>query len=163
MSGQRCAPGGACACATTAPCTAPSVRTRLVIGSERAGFPTRWQWVDSMPTSFDDPTASADYRVCVETADDGFTETALHGSEWRATRTGFRYRSATGPVRSMVLKSTAAKTIVTTSLAPTAAFSLPLTSPVRVRLVRTGANPACFEAEFANPLVNTESRYVARE
>ena len=60
-----------------------------------------------MPTSFGDPTAGTDYRICVETADGGVTETALHGSEWRATRTGFRYRSATGPIRRMVLKSTA--------------------------------------------------------
>jgi hypothetical protein len=49
------------------------------------------------------------------------------------------------------------------SLAPTAFPALPLTTPVRLRLVRVGAFPACFEATFANPAVNSPRRFLATE
>lgn len=163
VSGERCTSPVACACATGAPCTRPDGRTRLLVRSEGGSLPTRWQWVVSTPTTFGNPTLNANYQICVETADGGFTELAPHGSDWRATRTGFRYRQAAGPIRTLVLKSTAKKTVLTASLVPASTPALPFTSPVRVRLLQTNGTQACFEAEFADPIVNTATRYLAAE
>lgn len=163
VSGQRCAPGGACSCATTAPCTIADGRTRLVIRSENGGSPTRWQWVDKSPAVLADPSADTDYQICLETADGSVVAMAMHGSDWRATRTGFRYRPSSGPIRNLLIKSTPKRTVIAASLVPDSALALPSNSPIRVRLLRTTGTPACFEAEFENPIVNTATRYLAIE
>ncbi len=164
VSGRRCAPGSGCACATDAPCTLPDSRARLVIRAGNHSAPTRWWWTHSgMPPSFGDPTTSSDYQLCVETSGGSFIEVALHGNGWRATRSGFRYRADSGVVRKLVLRSTAKKTVVAASLVPAALPALPLAAPVRVRLVRTDADPVCFETEFTSPTANTSSRYRATQ
>jgi len=163
-TGRRCLPDTACACATAAACARPDAGARLVIRAEATHAPTRWVWSDpDVAHDFGDPTASSDYRICVETADEGYVEMAPHGSTWRRTRTGFRYRPTSGLIRSLMLKTTARKTVIMASLVPTDGITLPADTPLRVRLVRTGNPPACFEAEFANPRVNTSTRYLAVE
>lgn len=164
VSGRRCAAGTACACAIATPCTRPDRDARLMIRSDGSGVPTRWQWSHSaMPSSFGDPTVASDYRFCLETADGGYVEEAPHGSSWRATGTGFRYRPGSGVVRTIALKTTAKKTVIRASLVAGSLPTLPSTGPVRLRLVHTGPVPVCFEAEFATPRVNTSSRYLATE
>jgi len=162
-SGRRCAPGTACACAIATPCMRPDRGARLMIRSDGSGVPTRWQWSHSMPSRFGDPTATSDYRICLETADGGYVEEAPHGGRWRATGTGFRYRPRGGGLRAIALKTTAKKTVITASLVADALPTLPSTGTVRLRLVHTGPVPMCFESEFANPSLNTSNRYLATE
>ena len=162
VSGRRCA-GGTCACASSASCTTADSRTRLVIRSDNGGSPVRWQWVASSPTVLGDPTANADYQICVEKADGSVIATATHGSDWRPIRAGFRYRPSAGPIQRLLVKSTSKRTVVAASLLPDAALALPSSSPIRVRLLRTTDPPLCLEAQFANPTVNTTTRYLAVE
>lgn len=163
VSGQRCAADGDCACATSAPCITADTRTRLVIRNVDGSSATRWHWVDKSSASLGNPTADADYQICVETADGSVVAMAMHGSDWRATRTGFRYRPSAGPIRSLLVKSTATRTVIAASLLPDSALALPSGAPIRVRLLRTTGTPACFEAQFANPIINTATRYLALE
>lgn len=163
VTGQRCAPGTACACSTTATCTAPDM-SRIAMRVRGDGTPTRWEWLHApLSTGLGDPLAGDDYRLCVETADGGYAQLVGHGDGWRATRSGFRYRATSGIVRTMVVKSTPKKTLVSATLSAASPPPLPTTSAVRVRLVRAGEMPICIEAEFSQPSVNTSTRYIATE
>src|SRR5262249_12475279 len=136
--------------------------SRVAIRTKDGQALARWTWRDPSPSvSFGDPTASTDFQLCIETTAAGYTGTVPHGSAWRATRSGFRYRSASGTVRSLDLKSTATKTMIRAAVIPDALPPLPATTMLRIRLLRPGATPTCFEAEFAHPRVNTATRYIA--
>jgi cysteine-rich repeat protein len=170
VSGRRCDPVIGCACAAGAACTESDTTSHFSAAVDRSGVRTRWRWGESLRMlNLGDPTMGSDYRVCMETAAGSFVEVALHGSKWRKTRAGFRYSDPGGPIRRLWLKEKdnvaflPSRVSFAMSLAPTAFPALPLTTPVRLRLVRVGAFPACFEATFANPAVNSPRRFLATE
>ena len=51
------------------------------------------------------------------------------GRGWRRTPTGFRYRSHSGPIRNVMLKTTAKKSTIMASLVPTSGSPLPAGAP----------------------------------
>jgi len=163
VTGQRCAPGTACACATTATCTAPDM-SRIAMRVRIGGTPTRWQWLHApLPGGLGDPLANDDYQLCVETTGGGYTQLVGHGEGWRAMRSGFRYRGTSGIVRTLVFKVAPKTTLVSATLSANTPPALPTASAVRVRLVRTGEMPICIEAVFTQPSVNISTRYIATE
>jgi cysteine-rich repeat protein len=163
VTGQRCVPGSSCGCNVATSCTAAEM-SHVAIRVKTGGALTRWQWVSAPATaSFGDPMTETDFQLCVETAATGYTATVAHGSGWRATRSGFRYRSTSDIVHSLVLKATAKKTVISASLLPDVLPMLPASTPLRIRLVRGGTTPACFEAQFADPSVNSATRYIATQ
>jgi len=161
--GRRCALEG-CPCAPTVACTPADHGARLVVRMRDGSSRIRWRWTHSpMPVSFSDPTATTDYQFCVETASGGSVHMAPHGGGWRATESGFRYAARAGMVRQLSLTSTAKKISLAASVKTDAAPTPPFSPPVRVRLLHAGTAPACFEADFATPTMNTAGRFRATE
>lgn len=151
-----CVPGGlSCMAAESA---------RLAIRAKNGQLPTRWhsRHTGAVP-HLGDPTASTDYRVCLETPGGEYIEVAPHGSGWHATRLGFRYRGTSGAVRRLSVSCRPEGVSLAVSLIPGSAPALPLATPVHIRLVREGSVPACFEATFASPTVNESNRFRATE
>src|SRR5262245_17761045 len=153
---QACVPGGlSCTVADAA---------RLVVREGDGRASGRWHWVHAGPAAdFGDPTANTDYRLCIETPGGLYAEAVPHGSGWRATRHGFRYRDDSGAIRRLSLSAGPGKASLLASLDSGSAPAPPLPTPVRVRLIRDGATPACFEAPFASPTVNEPGRFRATE
>lgn len=164
VTGRRCDPVLGCACDLGVACVSSDVSTRILAYDDEGDLRTRWRWGHSaMPVNLGDPTVGTDYRLCLQTPDGGFTEAALHGSNWRKTRKGFRYTDDVGPIRRLRVQSKSNGVSFTASLVPTAPPSLPLTVPVSLRLMRLGVQPLCFEATFDDPTVNTSQRFRAKE
>jgi hypothetical protein len=184
VSGHKCAEGGPCGgtptptasptptrtptppdCASDVPCATPDSGTRLAIRFRNGRSLIRWRWAQSsMASGFGDPIGTSDYQLCLETAGGSFSQTIPHGSGWRSTHSGFHYASSSGSVRTVRLRSSAEKTVVTTVVDTSAAPSLPLSMPVRMRLVQgSGPSTLCFESEFASPAVNDVQRFRANE
>ncbi len=169
VTGRRCTPADPCvtgvsACDTEVPCTSPDRGARLTIRMRHGELTVRWRWSHSAtPTDFADPTADADYRLCLDTPAEGFLEGAPHGSAWRSNRWGFRYADSSGPIRRLLLKDAPKKTMLGALVVPQGALTLPLATPVRVRLIRTQPSGMCFASEFASPNANTATRFRATQ
>lgn len=170
LTGKRCDPVIGCACAADKPCTASDTSTSLSVVEDANGVRVRWRWdALAMDASFGDPTLDTSYRVCLETAAGSFVEVALRGSNWRKARRGFRYSDANGPVKRLWLRRGVQIAFLPTrvslavTLNPNATPSLPLTAPVRLRLLRHRIPSHCYEATFDNPIVNTSSKFRATD
>ena len=139
--------------------------SRLAIRFRGGHSVIHWRWTHSVtPVDFGDPMSSSDYQLCLESAGGTFSQTIGHGDGWRPTNSGFRYTSSNASVRSVNLKASSHKVVVAAGIDTTAAPALPLSTPVRLRLVRgSGPSAVCFEAEFASPSVNDDRRFRATE
>lgn len=165
VSGRRCDPVRGCGCDVDVACVTPDRGTRLAAVMRGDKLLTRVRWNHSdLPPTLDDPMGLDVYRVCMRTAGGWFAETALSGNNnWSRTRTGFRYVDVDGPFRRLWLQETESQAAVSALLIPLAPPSLPLRTPVTLRLIRFGPDPACFETTFDEPIVNTAQRFHARD
>jgi hypothetical protein len=117
-----------------------------------------------MSADFGNPMLDTVYHLCLETAAGMHVETIPAGLGWSTTRSGHLYKSRATAVRKIVAKSNSHQTSLSASLRPSAAFSLPLATPVRFRIIhRTGSASTCYESIFANPELNTDSKFRASE
>jgi cysteine-rich repeat protein len=164
VTGQRCVPDGCLLRCVPGglSCLAADEGGQLVVRARSGQLPTRWRLRHSGTADLGDPTATTDYRVCLETQAGGYSEVALHGSGWRATALGVRYRATSGAIRRLAMTSGPGGVSLTGSLTA-ASPPLPLPTPVRLKLVRDGPVPACFETTFAAPSVNDPTRFRATE
>lgn len=165
VTGQRCDPGNGCACTVGVPCAVSDDRSRVTMRAKGGSVETRWHWQHTpLSTTFENPTAVTDYQVCLEVAGGGFVELAPHGSNWRTARSGFLYASRSSALRRLLLRSTSTKAYFAATLVSEPGPTLPLGTPVRLRLVqRSSTGAACYETEFANPVLNTPTRFRANE
>lgn len=164
VTGRRCDPVVGCIC-DVGECIGADQPTRVTAVAKATDVSVRWRWSHTPMTgpNFGDPTASTDYRLCLRTPEGNIVEEISHGENWRATRSGFRYKNMEGHVQRLLLRSSANQMSLIATAAPATPPSLPLTTPVTLRLIRLGPQPLCFEATFDDPIVNSPERFRAKE
>ena len=136
-----------------------------------------WMWASSplgATLDFGSPTATTDYAMCVYDAA-GATLAALAPAGgtcgrnpcWKTGRTGFKYADKFGTpdgLTKLILKASTAnkgKLQVKGVLPNLHLPVLPLTTPVRAQLVRSGSS-TCWEATYSTPTVNMATAFKAK-
>ena len=175
----------AASCTLSVPCpTAPldqgvcgtSRRSTLMLRRKPGKSPNddrlTWIWGDGEPTApadFADPSATADYALCVYAGAPG-AETLVYESavpasseRWRGRTNGFTYsdptRAERGLRRTLLRASALARSLIAVKAAgtelPPAQF--PLGAPATVQLVNLSSG-ACWESRFDQSAVNASDR-----
>jgi probable HAF family extracellular repeat protein len=170
-----CQPVVGCGSAPIAGCQpAASGKSKLDLRSGRLV----WKWTSSAtvaPADFGDPTADADYQLCVYDASSLAAQARIPAGGTCGTRpcwkrvgtTAYRQRSATGAPDGIVATKLraggagAGKLALRGKGAYLGTPTLPLALPLRVQLRHDGG-PACWEASFDSAVVNTPDRLTAK-
>jgi hypothetical protein len=152
-------------CVPDGPCNLPDATTRLLIRARNGELTARWRWSSQSGfADFGNPTTDSVYHVCLQTPGGQYTTLLPAVSGWSATRSGFVYTAGGGDLRRVVLKSTPRRTSIAASFKSASALTLPLTTPVTLRLIqRTGSTSACFESVYNSPDVSTDRSFRASQ
>lgn len=123
----------------------------------------------TLATDFGNPTAGTDYRLCMFSGN-ALTQSLLGidiaaGSDWTATKTGFKYKNKTGAARRIVLKAGGngkTKIIVKTKGPALTLPAMPIDLDLPVVVQLQAGNGKCWEARYTNAQINLASKFKSK-